>query len=130
MAPSLVRITTSLTCGLVASVIAAAPVAAQNLPDWQPRNICSSDSAKGQCLLFEQRAKNNVTASWSILPQSARATCLAQVKPPLEPSWRILGDCIEIEGRRAQQAQLAAKKKREDEALARLGSARTNAPAN
>ncbi len=130
MTPSLARITTGLTGGLVASVIAVSSAWAQDLPDWQPRNICSSDSANGQCLLFEQRAQNNVAASWSVLPQSARATCLARFIPPLEPSWRILGDCIEVEGRRAQQVGVTARKKREDEALAQLSSARapTNQP--
>ena len=126
MTLSLARITTSLTGGLIASVIAVAPVSAQNLPNWQPSSICSSDSATGQCLLFEQRAKNDVTASWSVLPQSSRTSCLARFEAPLKPSWRILGDCIEIEGRRAQQARVAAKKKREDEALAQLISARSN----
>lgn len=130
MTPSLARITTGLTGGLVASVIAVSSAWAQDLPNWQPRNICSSDSANGQCLLFEQRAQNNVAASWSVLPQSARATCLARFIPPLEPSWRILGDCIEVEGRRAQQVGVTARKKREDEALAQLSSARapTNQP--
>lgn len=103
-------------CVLVA-VCAAAPVLAQDLPDWRPGKICAKDSASGQCLLFERRAQYDVSASWLILPAAVRETCLARFAAPLEPSWRILADCIEIEGRRAQ---LVAIRKREAAAEAEL----------
>ena len=130
MATNLAPLTTILTGGLIASAIIVAPALAQNLPNWEPRSICSNDSAKGQCLLFEQRAQNDVTASWSILPQATRASCLTRFTPPLEPSWRILGDCIEIEGRRAQQLRASAQKIKEEKALALLSAARSSSVSN
>lgn len=129
MTCSMSRVPTGLACGLIAASLVATPVLAQSLPDWQPRDICANDSANGQCLLFEQRAKNDVTASWSVLPETVQRTCLARFEPPLEPSWRILGDCIEIEGRRAQQVRFEAQRKREEEALTQLASSRSKAPA-
>lgn len=125
MTSSTSRTITGVAGGLIAITLALAPASAQELPDWQPRDICASDSANGQCLLFEQRAQNDVTASWGVLPDAARRTCLARFEPPLEPSWRILGDCIEIEVRLAQQARFDAQRKREEEALAQLTSDRS-----
>ena len=114
---SFARTIAALTGGLVVTLFGAAPSSAQALPNWRPGNICAQDSARGQCLLFERRAQYDVAASWRVIPEAVRSTCLTRFTPPLEPSWRILGDCIEIEGRRALAATNQA---REDAALAEL----------
>ena len=114
---SFARTVAALTGCLVATLLGVATSSAQVLPNWRPVNVCAQDSAKGQCLLFERRAQNDVAASWGIIPEAVRSTCLTRFTPPLEPSWRILGDCIEIEGRRAQAAAI---KRREDASLAEL----------
>jgi outer membrane protein OmpA-like peptidoglycan-associated protein len=98
------------------------PAAALDLPTWKPQDICAKDSAQGQCLLFEQVARRNVAASWTLLPDTVRKSCLAQFTPPLEASWRILSDCIAIEGRRAQQARILVQWNREERVLAEVKS--------
>jgi outer membrane protein OmpA-like peptidoglycan-associated protein len=108
---------------LLSSVVAAN---ALRVPNWQPEDICSRDSARGQCLLLERKARNDVTVSWGLLPDAVRTACLTRFQAPLEPSWRILGDCIEIEGRRAFQVRFAEKQKEEEAAL---GNRRQSTPA-
>jgi len=109
-----------LAIGFLVNLVPAA--AAMDLPTWKPRDICSKDSAQGQCQLFERVARSDVAASWAILPDTVRKLCLTQFTPPIEASWRILSDCIAIESRRAQQAQALAQHKREERALAQLAS--------
>ena len=76
------------------SVSAAAPAAADDLPRWSINKICTSDSAPGQCRLFEQRARAQVAEAWITLPDKIKQGCLAEFRPPLEPSWRIMSDCV------------------------------------
>lgn len=82
-----------ISAGLL-SVLAVAPALAQSLPNWSIRNICARDSAPGQCALFEARARSRVAEAWITLPDKIRTGCLAEFRPPLEPSWRIMADCI------------------------------------
>lgn len=100
----------------LATLAPVSPAPAQALPEWQPRSICSKDSARGQCALFERRARGDVSASWDILPKTVRQTCLTKLLPPLDPSWRLLADCIEIEGRRAH-VLLRQKREAREQAL-------------
>ena len=67
---------------------------AEPLPNWSINNICRSDSAPGQCRLFESRARARVAEAWLTLPESIQKGCAAEFRPPLEPSWRIMADCI------------------------------------
>lgn len=67
---------------------------AEPLPNWSISKICQSDSAPGQCRLFESRARARVAEAWLTLPESIQKGCAAEFHPPLEPSWRIMGDCI------------------------------------
>ncbi len=71
-----------------------APATAQSLPNWSIAKICQQDSAPGQCRLFEQRARARVAEAWLTLPSSIQKGCAAEFKPPLEPSWRVMADCI------------------------------------
>jgi hypothetical protein len=70
---------------------------AQELPTWTPQEICATESAPGQCVLFEGRARNAVAGSWGVLPEAVKRSCLAAVKTPLDQSWRLLGQCIDTE---------------------------------
>jgi hypothetical protein len=70
---------------------------AQELPKWAIPGICAKASAPGQCALFEGRARNAVSGSWGVLPETVKRSCLAAVKNPLDQSWRLLGHCIEAE---------------------------------
>ncbi|MEM9355356.1 MAG: OmpA family protein [Pseudomonadota bacterium] len=67
---------------------------AEPLPSWPVSKICQSDSAPGQCQLFEQRARARVSEAWMTLPAAVQKGCVAEFRPPLDPSWRILADCI------------------------------------
>ena len=67
---------------------------AEPLPNWSINSICRSDSAPGQCRLFESRARARVAEAWLTLPESIQKGCAAEFRPPLEPSWRIMADCI------------------------------------
>ncbi|MEM7747099.1 MAG: OmpA family protein [Pseudomonadota bacterium] len=69
-------------------------VRAEPLPSWSISKVCQSDSAPGQCQLFEQRARARVAEAWLTLPTAIQKGCVAEFRPPLEPSWRILADCI------------------------------------
>lgn len=122
-----VRSLARLFGGALVAVLAAAPALAQDLPNWRPGKICAKDSAAGQCLLFERRAQYDVSASWLILPAVVRETCLARFTAPLEPSWRILGDCIEIEGRRAQEVAIRKREAAAEAELQRRAAARKRA---
>jgi hypothetical protein len=72
-------------------------VLAQELPTWRIDEVCAKESATGQCALFEGRARNAVTASWDVMPEAVKKSCLAAVKNPLDQSWRLLSQCIERE---------------------------------
>ena len=87
-------LTRSVIAAVLLSVVAAAPAISQPLPDWSMREICARDSAPGQCVLFENRARNRVAEAWVTVPKKIRQGCLAEFRPPLEPSWRIMADCI------------------------------------
>src|SRR6056297_2707388 len=118
--------------GLIALISAVGSAAAiaktdapASLPDWQPESICEHDSAALQCRFFEWRARGDVSASWHLIPTPVRQTCLMRIRPSLEASWRILGDCIEIEGRRAQLVGIEAQRKREKVQIKKLAQANT-----
>jgi hypothetical protein len=70
---------------------------AQALPDWKIGDICAKESAPGQCAAFEGRALKAVSASWPFVLEPIRQSCLAQVKSPLDQSWRLLAECIDSE---------------------------------
>jgi hypothetical protein len=89
-----------LVTALLALTAAGAPTGearAQALPSWKIDEICAKESAPGQCAAFEGRALKAVSASWSFVLAPIRQTCLAQVKTPLDQSWRLLADCIDAE---------------------------------
>jgi hypothetical protein len=70
---------------------------AQALPGWKISDICAKESAPGQCAAFEGQALKAVSASWPFVLDPIRQTCLAQVKSPLDQSWRLLAECIDAE---------------------------------
>lgn len=83
----------------VASLLAAAallPRVAQALdfPDWPLNATC--DTTDLQCPRFEQRARGEVSGVWRTLPPQVQEKCLSEVKT-LEPSYRLLGDCLALE---------------------------------
>jgi len=96
------------------------PAWAQKAPTWKPADICAKDSARGQCLLLERRARNDALASWQMMPVAVRRLCTDRVSANSVKSWRILIGCVEDEGRKAWRARAAAKRAREATALAQL----------
>ncbi len=89
-----------LCAALLALTAAGAPLSqarAQSLPSWKIGDICAKESAPGQCAAFEGRALKAVSSSWTFVLEPIRQTCLAQVKSPLDQSWRLLAECIDAE---------------------------------
>jgi hypothetical protein len=89
-----------LFTALLALAAAGAPTGearAQTLPGWKIDEICAKESAPGQCAAFEGRALKAVSSSWSFVLEPIRRACLAQVRSPLDRSWRLLADCIDSE---------------------------------
>jgi hypothetical protein len=89
-----------LCATLVALSAAAAPsgeARAQALPGWKIADICAKESAPGQCAAFEGSALKAVSASWPFVLDPIKQACLAQVKSPLDQSWRLLSECIDGE---------------------------------
>ena len=86
---------------------------AAEIPKWTIEQICTSDSARGQCVVMESRARDDVASSWQVLPNDAKKSCLRTFKPPLEPSWRVLGNCIEFEARNAIRREALARQEAE-----------------
>ena len=83
--------------GLVAAAAPSGEARAQALPGWNIADICAKESAPGQCAAFEGRALKAVSASWPFVLDPIKQTCLAQVKSPLDQSWRLLSECIDGE---------------------------------
>ena len=77
------------------SIAAAATAAAQDLPAWSIAEICAKEPA--QCQSFEGQARQTVSGGWSVLPEAYRKACLAEIKSPLDRSWRLLSQCIELQ---------------------------------
>ncbi|MEL6872026.1 MAG: hypothetical protein AAFO62_04365, partial [Pseudomonadota bacterium] len=102
-------------------------------PAWQIGKICADDSARGQCQLFEQRARDALNGAWYFIVPAHRAACLAEVKPPIEPSFRVLSTCIDAkaseEKLRVHQAQQLASRQAAEEAYARKQAALAEAEA-
>lgn len=71
------------------------PVRSQELPDWKIADICAREPA--QCTQFEARARQAVGAGWSVLPETYRRACLSEIKTPLDQSWRLLSQCLELQ---------------------------------
>ena len=90
-----------ILCALVVALSAAAAPSgearSQALPGWNIADICAKESAPGQCAAFEGRALKAVSASWPFVLDPIKQTCLAQVKSPLDQSWRLLSECIDGE---------------------------------
>ena len=90
-----------ILCALVVALSAAAAPSgearSQALPGWSIADICAKESAPGQCAAFEGRALKAVSASWPFVLDPIKQTCLAQVKSPLDQSWRLLSECIDGE---------------------------------
>ena len=90
-----------ILCALVVALSAAAApfgeARSQALPGWNIADICAKESAPGQCAAFEGRALKAVSASWPFVLDPIKQTCLAQVKSPLDQSWRLLSECIDGE---------------------------------
>lgn len=127
-----------MALGLVFSV---QPAGAQAPPAWRISQICAHDSAEGQCRLYEAVARQGLAESWDFLPKEWRESCLQSFRPPLEPSWRILSDCLDskirlsITQRKAKEGAaerrkleaLEAKRKAVAEAAARKAAAEAEA---
>jgi hypothetical protein len=77
------------------------PAWAQALPTWKIADICATESAPGQCAAFEGRALKAISASWPFVLDPIKQACLAQVKSPLDQSWRQLAECLDGETRKA-----------------------------
>jgi hypothetical protein len=82
---------------LCAAVVPSGEARAQALPGWKIADICAKESAPGQCAAFEGRALKAVSASWPFVLDPIKQACLAQVKSPLDQSWRLLSECIDGE---------------------------------
>lgn len=95
----------SFGAALLMLVLAAAmPVSearAQALPGWKITDICAKESAPGQCAAFEGRALKAVSASWPFLLEPIKQACLAELKSPLDQSWRLLAECIDVQSLKA-----------------------------
>jgi hypothetical protein len=89
---------------LVAAAATGAPgsgALAQALPAWKISDICAHESAPGQCAAFERQAFNAVSSSWAFVLEPTRQACLAQVRSPLDQSWRLLAECLDAQARAA-----------------------------
>ncbi len=86
------RVATALAAAF--SAVCGQPAVAEPLPSWPLATICEYDSAPGQCRLFEARARSRVAEAWPAIPDNIRSGCLSVFRPPLDPSWRIMADCI------------------------------------
>lgn len=82
------------------------PLSAADLPGWKISEICREDSDRAHCRLDESIARQRLSGSWPFLQKAWRETCLANFAPPVEPSWRILGDCLQEQARLAETARL------------------------
>ncbi len=89
-------------------VICNLPVAAtsQELPGWSIAQICAKEPA--QCREFEARARQAVSGGWGVLPEGYRKACLAEVTSPLDHSWRLLSQCIELQVLRGMDKEAIA----------------------
>ncbi|HZT46417.1 MAG TPA: hypothetical protein VFA64_00490 [Hyphomicrobiaceae bacterium] len=95
---------TILRAGAAVLLAAGAPCSgalAQALPAWKITDICAHESAPGQCAAFERQAFNAVSASWLFVLEPTRQACLAQVRSPLDQSWRLLAECLDAQARAA-----------------------------
>ena len=94
-----------LTLGLagVAGGLILPANSATELPAWRIDEICARDSARDVCMHYERVARQPIASSWHLVPKSWRDACLSRFEAPLEPSWRILGDCIDDQAVAAAQ---------------------------
>ena len=72
----------------------AGPAQAVTFPNWPVSAAC--DTADWQCPQFERRARGKVSGVWRTLPPEVQKKCIDEVKT-LEPSYRLLSDCLALE---------------------------------
>ena len=116
--------------GLAATAIAqllAAHAIAQDLPAWKIADICRADSATTYCSVYEKQARSGVSGNWTLLPKPWRETCLKTFAPPLEPSWRLLGACLEERMATARQDYVRQNEAAAERKLAALAEAKRKA---
>ena len=82
---------------LWAAATPSGEASAQALPGWKIADTCAKESAPGQCAAFEGEALKAVSASWPFILDPIKQACLAQLKSPLDQSWRLLSECIDGE---------------------------------
>ncbi|MEL6290178.1 MAG: hypothetical protein AAFQ44_00090, partial [Pseudomonadota bacterium] len=108
-------VTALLAGGVAAATLFSTQAqSSEPLPGWKVREICREDSSIGQCRLFEIRAQRALLQSWAFILDEHKAACLARFQPPLEPSYRILGECVENEVRLEKERHIASIRKREE----------------
>jgi hypothetical protein len=74
------------------------------LPNWQVANICTKESAPGQCVAFEGEALRTVSATRAFVADAVKRTCFAQPQAPIDRSRRLLVPCIDAEAFKARTA--------------------------
>ncbi len=105
----------------------ATPTPDVELPKWRIADICENDSAAGYCRVAENNARNSVSGNWPLLPPDWRKACLATIKAPLEPSWRLLGECLEARMVKARQDKEVANRRDSERILAKILAANQQA---
>jgi len=100
-------ITRAIATIAVAGLLTTAAAAGQ-IPTWDIAEVCRVDSAPGQCRMFESRARNAVSASWSVLPADVRTACIAATRSPADQGWRALAGCIELKTLHEKSARAIA----------------------
>lgn len=101
-------VTRAIAAAAGAVLLALPAGAAEKLPTWAVTDTCRSDSAPGQCQLFEGRARNAVSASWDVLPPEVQEACIAETSAPADQNWRTLAICIEHQILRAKSERAIA----------------------
>ncbi len=93
---------------LAATALSAPPAQAVEFPDWPLNATCNTTD--WQCPRFELRARGAVSGVWKTLPPDVQTKCINEVKA-LEPSYRLLGDCLALE----MQELLKNQQRKEDD---------------
>ncbi|MGH6815877.1 MAG: OmpA family protein [Hyphomicrobiaceae bacterium] len=88
----------SVAAGVSLLAIQAATAQDLALPKWKIDDICGKQEVSGYCARNEERMRNAVSGSWSVLPDDVKKTCIE--KTQAYQSWRTLGDCIDEEARK------------------------------
>lgn len=119
--------------GAALLLVSAAPVVAEEIPEWDINQLCAGNSDKNKCIGAELEARRVLSNRWIAAKPAIKDDCLAGLKTDTDKTFSKLDGCVATkvaaEAAAKKAADEAAAKKAAEEAAAKKAAAEAAAKA-